>query len=364
MSGLIWFAVVTLLGYFLIDIILIVPLRSGKAKPLQNKSQKAISVIIASKNEAHNLKKFLPKILNQNHHNFEVILVNDHSTDETSSVLSSFKLVYPHLKIIDNSFSTSKKNAIYCGIQQAKHENLVFTDADCRPLSQDWLSEIQHCFSDEKSIVLGYSPYKKQKGWLNKIIRYETLQTAINYFGMAKLGVAYMGVGRNLGYSKSIFKALQGFKRHEHLLSGDDDLLINEASGRYPIDISLDPKTFVESLPKTNFRTWIRQKQRHMTTAPYYKLKHRLLLGFQFFLRFLFWFFVLPLCIYLCYAGQPKLLILICFGVVFKLCYTRFLFSNFLVKDLWLASFLFEFQLICLQLYIFSLNLITPKKDW
>lgn len=326
----------------------------------------SLSVIIASKNEAQNLKTNLISILNQIHSGFEVIVVDDQSTDNTFEIIRDLQELYQNLNYIsvDKTQKSSKKHALELGIDYAKNEYLVFTDADCKPISNEWLSELQKYFFSENCIVLGYSPYKIEKGNLNKLIRFETYQTALNYFSLAKIGQAYMGVGRNLAYTKTIFYKLEGFISHKDMLSGDDDLFINKASGRYAIKSCIAPKTFVESQPKQSWKTWINQKRRHITTAPHYKPKHQLWLGSQFVVKYLFWFLVIPSGFLFLFFDRFYLLISIFSVLIIKLLISKPVFKNLYVKDLWLQSFNLEFQLICLQLYIFSLNLVSSKKDW
>jgi hypothetical protein len=91
-----------------------------------------------------------------------------------------------------------KKLSITLGVKGAKFEHLILTDADCRPASRNWLKSIAENFSNEKQIVLGYGPYKKEKGFLNRLIRFDTTWIGMNYFSMALAKLPYMGVGRNL----------------------------------------------------------------------------------------------------------------------------------------------------------------------
>jgi cellulose synthase/poly-beta-1,6-N-acetylglucosamine synthase-like glycosyltransferase len=292
--------------------------------------------------------------------------VDDKSTDNTFEIIQNLQKIYSNLKYfkIDINQNSSKKNALSQGIQKAENEHLVFTDADCKPLSNEWLSELHNHFKLKDSIILGYSPYKKEKSWLNKLIRFETFQTAVKYLAMAKIGQAYMGVGRNLAYTKHIFNSLGQFRAHKQVVSGDDDLFINAATGQFPIHCCINPKTFVESKPKDTWKAWINQKRRHITTANHYKLKHQLWLSFQFMLRFTFWFLVIPASIILLLSGHFSFIFFSLSTLIIKLLAGRFVFNKLLVKDLWLKSILLEFQLICLQLYIFILNLVSPKRDW
>jgi hypothetical protein len=127
--------------------------------------------------------------------------------------------------------------------------------------------------------VLGYGPYKKQKGLLNKIIRFETFHTAMQYLGFAMAGKPYMGVGRNLSYKKTLFYREKGFSAHNRVPSGDDDLFINKAATKYNTAVNIDPESFVYSNPKTSWGSWRKQKKRHFSTGKYYKWGHRFLLG-------------------------------------------------------------------------------------
>lgn len=355
-----------LLIYLLVDLILYFIFKTIPTTTKDKECVLGLSVIIASKNEDKNLKSHLPLVLSQNHPNFEVIIVDDRSTDDTFKIMEDLKQTYQNLRYVrvKDREKSSKKNALRYGIAQAKFEYLIFTDADCKPLSHEWLSQIEKQFSSKNSVVLGYSPYKTQKGHLNDLIRFETFITALHYFSFAKIGQAYMGVGRNLAYTKTIFNDLGQFDDHQHILSGDDDLFVNKASGKYVINCCLDPKTFVESLPKQSWKAWINQKRRHISTAPHYKLKHQLWLGFQFIIKFLFWFLLIPSGFALLFSGRFYFFFTLISLLIIKFLLSKTTLNKLFVKDLWLKSFYLEFQLICLQLYIFSLNLVSLKKDW
>jgi len=326
-----------------------------------------ISIIIATRNEADNLKVNLRRILQQNHPRVEVIVVNDNSTDETLSILKTFKVQYPILRYITvESKQPSKKKALTKGIDMSTYDTLCFTDADCHPLSSHWLSVMQNHVTASTPIVLGFSPYSKYSGVLNSLIRFETLQTGLNYFGFAKMGMPYMAVGRNLMYKKDVFRSVNGFKHHEHLRSGDDDLLINAATTHFKVDLCLDPETFVESSPETSLNDWIAQKRRHISTASHYNPLHQLVLGFQFIIRLLFWYggilsvFILPV------GPVWKISSFLFFGMIMllKILFTKGVFRKFKSEDLLLKSPVLEFLVLNVQLYIFFINLIQPKKDW
>lgn len=242
-----------------------------------------ISVIITAKNEEDNLKIFLPKILEQDYPDFEVIVVNDASTDNTHEVLYDFNSKYPNLKITsvpdDNKFAHGKKLAITLGVKAAKNECLVFTDADCFPETNKWLETMSRNFTDDKSIVLGYGGYVQKNGLLNKYIRSDTFSIALRYFSFALAGLPFMGVGRNMAYRKSLFMANKGLIKHAHIFSGDDDLFINEVASKKNTTIETNVNAKTLSLPMESIHSWIKQKRRHLTTGPHYRTIHKLFLS-------------------------------------------------------------------------------------
>ncbi len=198
-----------------------------KPQPIHSQSFEPVSIIIAARNEIDNLQKNLMTILEQDYPDFEVIVVNDCSWDGSQAWLEELKKTQPRLKISElieqDKYPTGKKFALTIGIKAAKYNQLLFTDADCEPASNQWLRYMQSNFTNNKQIVLGFSPYNKRKGFLNQFIRFETLITAQFYFALALRNNAFMGVGRNLAYTKELFFKHKGFATHQHILSGHDD---------------------------------------------------------------------------------------------------------------------------------------------
>ncbi|MGB0930518.1 MAG: glycosyltransferase, partial [Chitinophagales bacterium] len=242
-----------------------------------------ISVVICARNEAENLKKYLPLILNQNYPQFEVIVVNDSSIDDTQIILETFAEKYSCLKTINTAGlkrdMAGKKFALTKGIEATQYEHLVFTDADCYPASQDWIAEMVKKFTKKRQIILGFGPYVCHRGCLNKIIQYETLMTALQYLSLSLMGLSYMGVGRNLAYHKSLFLENKGFENHKDTPSGDDDLFINEVATSQNTTLTIAPKTFCYSEPPLGWQTWFAQKKRHLSTGKHYSVSHKLILG-------------------------------------------------------------------------------------
>ena len=225
------------------------PLANFKVNQLIPKHQPPLSVIICAYNEAHNLRLFLPKILEQIYPNFEVIVVNDRSTDDSTTVLNDFQKKYNHLKILHltdyERTIRSKKFALTKGLEAANHEIVLLTDADCYPTSNQWIQKMAATIDAQKAIGIAYVPMDKRPTFLNLFIRYDKIYNAIQYLSFALLGIPYMGAGGNLIYKKSLFFKSKGFSNHKDLISGDDDLFISSVSNRNNTKVQLHPHSFI-----------------------------------------------------------------------------------------------------------------------
>jgi poly-beta-1,6-N-acetyl-D-glucosamine synthase len=249
----------------------------------------SISVVICARNEAVHLQQYLTSVLTQQYDGiFEVIVVNDDSSDATEKILFDFLNYYPHLRIINifnkKKFHIGKKNALSKGIEAAQYDYLLLTDADCAPNSEYWLHDMVMGLYTKNTaptyeIVLGYAPFYKKEGFLNLFCRFECVHTALRYMSFARAGVPYMGVGRNLLYKKSLYYEANGFKKHEHIASGDDDLFINAVANRKNTTILTTTTTFVYSETPPTLRAYYRQKRRHYSTGRHYEWLHKVLLG-------------------------------------------------------------------------------------
>jgi biofilm PGA synthesis N-glycosyltransferase PgaC len=326
-----------LLGLFLLGLIvqlayyLFLFSKIYRHKATNEHKKQPISVIICARNEAENLRNNLPSVLEQKHENYEVIVVNDCSTDDTEDVILGFQKKYKNLRTTiispDKKFSHGKKLALTLGIKASKNEWLVFTDADCKPLSDKWLSRLQDNFSDSTEIVLGLGKYSHKKGFLNAYIRYDTLMIAMQYLSFALAGQPYMGVGRNLAYRKSLFFNNKGFASHYDLLSGDDDLFVNETATKENTSVEFSYESHTISEPKKTWGEWYIQKSRHLSTADRYKAKHLFWLGLEPFTRLLFYLSFIALIslnLFILVALSALALRLICQLIIIKLTMKRF----------------------------------------
>ncbi|MFP5040950.1 glycosyltransferase [Parasediminibacterium sp. JCM 36343] len=255
-----------------------------QAPPPSNNHKEPVSVIICARDEADNLVNNLPGILVQEYPDkHEIIVVNDNSTDQSKYIIEEFMKAFDtlqHLQLKQEAkMIIGKKFPLSMGIKTAKHEVLLLTDADCVPASEHWVKQFQDAYRDGIEIVLGYGAYHKKEGVLNKIIRFETFHSAMQYFSYALAGIPYMGVGRNLSYKRDVFMRNKGFSSINMIPSGDDDLFINRVATKSNTAILIDPASHTLSEAKATWSDWLKQKYRHYTTTKYYQPKHKLWLG-------------------------------------------------------------------------------------
>jgi cellulose synthase/poly-beta-1,6-N-acetylglucosamine synthase-like glycosyltransferase len=252
-----------------------------------------VSVIICARNEEENLRNNLPRVLGQDYPEFEVIVVDDGSGDGTPDLLRDLRQEYPHLRTTRIEESThargGKKLALTVGLKAARYDWVLLTDADCSPAGDTWLARMQKNFSKDTGIVLGYGGYRRTGGLLNLVIRYDTFFIALQYLGYALAGIPYMGIGRNLAYRKEIFFRNRGFANHYELVSGDDDLFINEVARHEHVRIEISPASHTVSEPARTWKEWYYQKKRHLTTGPRYRPLTKFLLGVEIISRILFY---------------------------------------------------------------------------
>jgi cellulose synthase/poly-beta-1,6-N-acetylglucosamine synthase-like glycosyltransferase len=259
----------------------------------QTGTGEGVSVVVAAHNELENLRILLPLLLGQGHPRYEIVIVDDRSADGSYDYLRRGAKAHEKLRLVRIDETppgvAPKKYAVTLGIGAATHDIILLTDADCRPRSHDWIERMAGKIGGDKEIVLGYSPYGVEPGPLNWMIRYETFYTAVQYVSFALAGLPYMGVGRNLGYRKSLFNANGGFRSHGHVVGGDDDLFVGETATRCNVAVSLNPAAAVESVPKRTLRAWLRQKKRHLAAGKRYSLRNQALLGLLPLAQGVFW---------------------------------------------------------------------------
>lgn len=335
-------------------------------KKTANTVKEPVSVVICARNEYENLKKNLPVILEQDYPDYEVVVVNDGSEDDTGYYLHALTQKYPHLKVVtireNVNFFSGKKFPLSIGIKSAKNDILLLTDADCIPESNKWIEHMQSDYTDGIEIVLGYGRYEKRKGLLNLLIRFDTMHIAVQYLSFALTGIAYMGVGRNLSYRKNMFYRNNGFQSHYMLKSGDDDLFINQAAKKRNVKIEISKESQTTSIPKLSSAEWFAQKKRHLSTSKHYKFKFKLLLSLYYLSQLFFYVFAV-----LTLSLMQNLIIVIGL-IVIRFASQLFILKKCLgrlnEKHLLLTLPLLEMILLIMNPFMALANLVNKENKW
>ncbi|QIX62429.1 glycosyltransferase [Hymenobacter sp. BT18] len=248
-------------------------------------AEEPISVLVCAHNELENLRRLLPLLLQQDYPvGFELIIVDDRSADDTFLYVQQLTQYYPHVRLVTVNRTpeglSPKKYALTLGIKSARNSRLLFTDADCIPATNQWIRLMQRGFATPADLVVGYSAYAPETGFLNKLIRFETLLSGAQYLSFAWRGHPYMGVGRNLAYTRAVFQSTKGFASHIRSLGGDDDLLVQDAVQQGArVVVVAEPAAHTLSEPAGSWRAWWRQKRRHLAAGRRYRLADRVRIG-------------------------------------------------------------------------------------
>lgn len=249
------------------------PVRSAK-KAVQGQKQTTslppVSIIVYAKNESANLRQYLPYLLTQDYPEYEVIVINDGSTDESEAVLKGFENEYKqlyHTYIPEEArYLSRRKLGLTIGIKAAKHEILLFTEANCFPQSNQWIRSMAGNYTPETHILLGYCAYGSYKGFLHKLIAYDNLLMGLQYISPALIHHPFTGNGRNLSYRKELFFKNKGYCNSLNLHAGDDDLFINEVSDGKNTQVVITPESITEMAKTESFSFWKEMKVSRSTT--------------------------------------------------------------------------------------------------
>lgn len=261
----IWFfCLLILTGYYLV-----IFRRKPQPRILPFTEWPGVSIVIANKNDTEWLRQHIPSILAQDYPSFEVIIIDDGSDPLNKSMFDKLSEEYPQIKFITTE-GVGKKNALSKVIEAASYERILCTDADCSPVTNQWIAKMVLA-GRRGEVVLGYSPFQRRSGWLNLLIRFETILTAMQYISWTQAGKPYMGVGRNMFYPRSLFLQLDPFKSHASVPYGDDDLLVQAMADHIRVKVCDDPEAHVLTIPETSWKQWWKQKHRHMSAGHYYK---------------------------------------------------------------------------------------------
>lgn len=344
-------------------------MRIATSKGLPSKTDKntyPLSVIICARNESDNLSKNLPHILNQEYPKFEVIVVNDRSYDDSEHILDAFVKTHKNFRYInidrEAKVAPGKKFALTVGIKGAQYDRVLLTDADCLPSGKNWLKSMSEGYTQSPNIVIGFSPYQRRRGLLNRLIRFESTVVGLQYLSCAKAGVPYMGVGRNLGYHKDLFNDVSGFKSHYSIASGDDDLFVQEVAKKSNTTVIFNNDAHIKTHPKTTWKGWWNQKMRHYTTSGRYKVFHKLVLAI-----YPMTWFALAICFAILLFNKDWWIISSAYFAL--VCITKWVvwgiaFAKLQARDLIVLIPIYELIINIITPMIFIATGETHKKQW
>jgi glycosyltransferase involved in cell wall biosynthesis len=241
----------------------------------QPETIRPVSVIVYTKNESYNLKKYLPSLLSQDYPSYEVIVINDGSTDESDDVLKLFEHDYKHLYHTfipqESKYLSRRKLSLTLGIKAAKNDILLFTEADCHPISKDWIRTMARNYTNDTSLVLGFCAYTEAKGFLHKLISYDNLINGLEYISSALKNNPFGGNGKNLSYRRRLFFEHKGFSKSLSLHAGDDDLFVNETADNLNTQVEYSKKSITKMAPVDRFAIWKNMKISRAATQHHYK---------------------------------------------------------------------------------------------
>ena len=329
---------------------------------------KPVSVVVSSKNQLNHIRSNLIHFLNQDYPEFEIIVINDASSDGTDDYLEELEKKYGHLKVVTNTiqendrFNKGKKFGITLAIKSATHDTLLFSDADSYPSSNQWIKKMQASFCSKKQIVLAYSRLEKRKGFLNRLLRYESLYEGLLSFSCTLCGFPLLAQRRNLGYDRALFFSINGFFSHLNLSRGEAKLFVDEASNSRNTNVCLSPEGMTLSNKQKSYLEWFSDKRSYFHLAKRLRFSSLLLLGINFFSQFSFW---LLFPVLLIYQINPQL-VLLAFTLRFCLQYIVYWkmckFTNE-YRLLWFLPF-YEISLMLIH-FILSLSTFIKKvHDW
>ena len=239
----------------------------------ESHSHRDYTIIVCLHNEASRVDGLVQALLDQTPPPPEILLIDDGSTDETMSLLQKWKEKSAFVNVIGlTTGGKGKKAPLEIAIKAARFPILLCTDADCIPEIKGWASTMVNDVDTKYDLKIGISLPMHTSGLLGRLQMFESTRIAQNYIGMAESGYPYMGVGRNIAFTKSCWEKVGGFQGHMDLASGDDDLFVqdvSEAGMRIGTEARREGQS--HSVWPHTWRGWTRQMRRHLTTGPRYK---------------------------------------------------------------------------------------------
>ncbi|MBI3579022.1 MAG: glycosyltransferase [Ignavibacteriales bacterium] len=252
-----------------------------------------VSIVVAARNEEQSIGRLLEQLTRQTYPSYEIIIVNDRSTDGTATIVQSYRQAHHNLRLIDidslNGDMPPKKNALAKGIAASKGVILCFTDADCIP-TLNWTEELVEAFEPSVGLVAGYSPYDRTLVWTEthktslseelflRFIEYEEFKGAVWSAGAIGWEKGWLCTGRSLAYRKTVYDEVGGFEKIKESISGDDDLFLQlvRRETSWKLRYVVSPESFVPTAPPITFSQFLQQRIRHFSAGKFFSLPMKL----------------------------------------------------------------------------------------
>mgnify|MGYP001159938217 CR=1 FL=1 len=337
-------------------------------KESEHVNYKPVSVIVSSKNQLDDLRSNLIYFLDQEYPEFEVIVINDASSDGTDDYLEELQKKYDYLKVVTNTiqendrFNKGRKFGITLAIKSATHDNLLFSDADSYPSSNQWIKKMQAYFSSKNQIILAHSRLEKRKGLLNRLLRYESLYEGLLSFSSALCGFPLLAQPRNLGYNRQLFFSINGFFSHLNLSRGEAKLFVDEASNSRNTAVCLSAEAMTLSNKQKSYLEWFYHKRSYFHLAKRLRFSSLMILGMNFFSQLSFWMLIPVLLIY----QINTQLVLLAFSLRFCMQYIVYWKMCKFTNEyglLWFLPF-YEISLMLIHLILSLSTFIKKVHDW
>lgn len=276
--------------------------RATQILPPSDDRLPSVSIVMVTHNEAAYLKDSLPYLLEQDYPDYEVVMVDYLSHDDTPFVLKVCSENYDNFKPVsfpeDVNMFQGKKYPLSIGIQSAKGDVILLTDPDCVPRSLTWVREMMKGYSvPGVKMVMSYAGIKQEKGLLNLFQQYDNLCDTASWMSASLSGHPYTATGRNLSYRRDFFFAQGAFCSHYSEPEGADDMFVNQNANGSNSILSLESGGFVDMEAKESFRQWRLLRRRRYATKRYYPTATKLRLALH------------PIAMVLFYAAIATLLV-------------------------------------------------------
>lgn len=332
-------------------------------KNTHSEKTEAVSIVICAKNEGQYLQENLPGFLEQEYPNFELIIVNDGSEDDTETIIAQHQLKYPNLRStkipLDDKFYHNKKLALSIGIKAAKNEKIVFTNIRSKASSKRWLQKFINSW--DKGVQLGYVNFENKKGFLYNFLKFDLLTKSIKDASFASLGKAHSGNGDNLGYKKSEFLANKGFFKHSHFEAGHDHLMVLQLSKFSGASVCIQADAKINLSSKNAFNQWVKINRQYYNCRKYLPLKLRLQIDLEpisklfFFATIIYALFFTHLYFFLAIIYLTRIILI---GSFFKIST-----SHLKEKNIFLSSYLYDIFVLFSKIYFLCTNFIFSKNN-